>query len=256
MATGEHPQATKTPAVASPDQAEQSKSNTPFEAASKVVRSTQLEAVHFHAVSARALEASRAMPEEVAFVASTKFLRPTVKSTGDGFSTQTTLVFRVGGQTPDGEPPNPYAVIQATLEARYRLKSGAPEIRRRGFNELCVLLLPLSRVGLLARVRSVVAGSARSASVHNPPLSHPSSPADGSGQAGPVKGSSRTSRLVTGEHLRQKRAGERISEPCGFDPVSWTRSERRRRCPKWDYAQQEDAYAGSSVRGVQDRGRS
>ena len=27
---------------------------------------------------------SRAMPEEVAFVASTRFLRPTVKSTGDG----------------------------------------------------------------------------------------------------------------------------------------------------------------------------
>ena len=126
MATGEHPQATKTPAVASPDQAEQSKPNTPFEAASKVVRSTQLEAVRFHAVSARALEASRAMPEEVTFVASTRFLRPTVKSTGDGFSTQTTLVFRVGGQTPDGEPPNPYTVIQATLEARYRLKSGAP----------------------------------------------------------------------------------------------------------------------------------
>ena len=122
--TGEHPQATRTPAAASSAQAEQSKPNTPFEAAGAVVRSVQLEDVRFHAVSARALEASRAMPEDVAFVASTRFLRPTVKSTGDGFSTQTTLAFQVGGQTPGGEPLNPYAVIQATLEARYSLKSG------------------------------------------------------------------------------------------------------------------------------------
>ncbi len=125
MATGEHPQATKTPAVASPE-AEQSKPNTPFEAAWNVVRFTQLEDVRFHAASARALEASRARPEEIDLVSSTSFLRPTVKSTGDGFSTQTTLVFQVGGQIPSGEPPNPYAVIQATLEARYSLKPDPP----------------------------------------------------------------------------------------------------------------------------------
>lgn len=128
MATSEQPQATTTPAVTSPPQAEQPKPKTPFEAAAKVVRSIQLEAVRFHAVSARALEPSHAIPTDITFAASTKFLQPTVMSTEDGFSTETTLVFQVSGQTPGGESPtNPYAVIQATLEARYKLKPDAPK---------------------------------------------------------------------------------------------------------------------------------
>ena len=50
------------------------------------------------------------------------------------------------------------------------------------------------------------------------------------------------------EQLRARRLLSAPERQDGLDPVSWTRSERWRRCPKWDHAQREDAHAGSSVR--------
>jgi len=104
------------------------KPKTPFESAAKVVRSVQLAAVQFRAFSAQALDASQTIPEDTMFAFSTKFLRPTVTPTEEGFSSKTTLLFQVGGKRPNQESaPEPYAVIRATLEARYGLKPDSPE---------------------------------------------------------------------------------------------------------------------------------
>ena len=56
--------------------------------------------------------------------------------------------------------------------------------------------------------------------------------------------------LGTGHHVSAGEGQRRVAlqRRVGLDPVSWTLSERWRRCPKWDHAQREDAHAGSSVR--------
>lgn len=120
-----------TPAPAeelNPPAAVETKPRTPFTAAAKVVLCTNLAAVHFAGFSAQALEPADAIPEDVVFEASTRFLHPTVTPTDDGFLTKTTLVFQVRGRRPDSESSStPYATIRATLEARYLLKPGSAE---------------------------------------------------------------------------------------------------------------------------------
>lgn len=102
------------------------KPRTPFDAAAKVVQSVQLAAIHFSACSAQALETARAIPDDASLSASTKFLKPTIALVDGGFSTTTTLLFEVSGRLPDAvASPTPYAVIRATIEARYTLKPDA-----------------------------------------------------------------------------------------------------------------------------------
>jgi hypothetical protein len=119
------------------------KPRTPFDAAAKVVRCIHLATVKFGAFSAQALETSDAIPEDVVFAASTKFLRPTVMPTDGGFSTTTTLVFQVGGRMPGAEsPPSPYALIRATLEARYDLKPNSPTFSEDDLNDYALCYCP------------------------------------------------------------------------------------------------------------------
>jgi hypothetical protein len=116
---------------------------TPFEAAAKVVLATQLATVRFRAISARALEAADAIPKEVNFATTTKFLRPSVASTQGGFYTKTTLVFQIGGKLPDSDStPTPYAVIQATVEVRYNLKPEAPEFSKDDLEDYALCYCP------------------------------------------------------------------------------------------------------------------
>ena len=101
---------------------------TPFDAAAKVVRVVQLTTIHFSACSAQALETADAIPDDVDLVPSMKFSTPTVVVVDDCFSTSTTLLFQVGGKLPEAEGAlKPYAVVRATIEAKYKLKPDAPK---------------------------------------------------------------------------------------------------------------------------------
>ena len=126
MTTEHQPTATPdaAPATAGAASAEP-KSKEPFAAAAKVVRSVQLIAVRFSACSAQLLESIDVIPDEVDLSVSIKFLTPTILPVNDGFSTKTTLLFQMGGKHGEGSP-KPYAVVRATLEARYDLKPDTP----------------------------------------------------------------------------------------------------------------------------------
>jgi hypothetical protein len=121
------PAAIPTPSAVAP-KTEPRPKTPPFDAAARVVQVVQLASIHFSACSAQALEAADAIPEDVNFSASTRFLTPGVTLLDDGFATTTTLLFQVGGKMPDAEaPPKPYAVIRATIEAKYNLKPESPK---------------------------------------------------------------------------------------------------------------------------------
>jgi hypothetical protein len=107
----------------------EAKPTGPFDAAAKVVRAVQLSGIHFSSCSAHALDAADTITNDVDLAASTRFLRPIVARSDEGFSTKTTLLFQLGGKSTDAEQPStttPYAVIRATIEASYRLKPDAP----------------------------------------------------------------------------------------------------------------------------------
>lgn len=102
-----------------------------FATAAKVVRAVQLHSVRFGAFSAHALENVDAIPEADTFSVTTKFLRPSVDVTENGFATRTTLLFRLGPtQSGEASSSKPYAVIQATLSASYGLKPDSPEFSK------------------------------------------------------------------------------------------------------------------------------
>lgn len=135
MTTGDETEAAKTspqvatPAPSAPEPPPQlpQPPKTPFDAAAKVVRAVQLKAVRFRAVSARALEGSASITENVTFDAATKFLKPTL-TLGEGeFSTETTLLFQLSGKEAGSESVSAsYASITATLEAAYTFKPSTP----------------------------------------------------------------------------------------------------------------------------------
>ena len=125
------PQPTETPdAATATDVAPpaEPKPKTPFTAAAKVVVAVQLSSVRFSACSAQLLESIDDIPDGVALYVSMKFSTPTILPVDDGLSTRTTLLFRMSGKLPDNEEsPKPYAVVRATLEARYDLKPDTPK---------------------------------------------------------------------------------------------------------------------------------
>jgi hypothetical protein len=137
--TGDAPQ----PQAAQPTTTAAPEAKTPFQAAAKVVRAIHLSAVRFRAVSARALDGATTIPENVAFDAGTKFLKPVVVVEEGGFSAKTTLLFQLGGKEAGSESSNAsYASISATLEAVYTFKPDATQFSEEEIRDFAFCYCP------------------------------------------------------------------------------------------------------------------
>ncbi len=136
--TNDTPNATETP---TPGPAEAVR-KLPYEAAKKVVMSTNLERVRFCAFSAQSYPATATVPDEVSYNAATNFLRPVVTRDGSSFSTRTTLVFQLTGTQNNADATETYGVIRATLEAEYNLKADSAEFSDEELQQFALCYCP------------------------------------------------------------------------------------------------------------------
>ena len=132
-------------AAPAPEPAEVSaedKAKATFAAARKVVKGVALEAVRFRALAAQGFATVDLIPDDADLNGATSFLRPSVTSTEEGFSTRTTLVFRLSGKLPGEVALKPYAVVRATLEAEYSLNADAPEFSEEELTDFALCYCP------------------------------------------------------------------------------------------------------------------
>lgn len=101
---------------------EDPKRKATFAAASKVVKSVDLDMVRFRSFSGEALEAREALGENTQLDVSASFLRPEVRRVEEGLACRTTLVFEIKSKDDTSGAERTVVILRAGVEAAYGFK--------------------------------------------------------------------------------------------------------------------------------------